>query len=40
MHPKSVFGIIREGMQAARIRTTQENGPGYDIKNFPAHFFV
>lgn len=38
MHPKSVFGIIREGMQAARIRTSQENGPGYDIKNFPSHF--
>ena len=38
MHMKSVFGIIREGMQAARLRTTQEDGPGYDIKDFPASF--
>ena len=39
MHPKSVFGIIREGMQAARIRTSQENGPGYDIKKLSISFF-
>lgn len=38
MYKKSVFGIIREGMQASRIRTTEEIGPGYDIKDFPVHF--
>lgn len=38
MHPKSVFGIIREGMRAARLRTTEEIGAGYDIKDFPVHF--
>lgn len=36
--PKSVFGLIREGMQAARVRTSQEDGPGYDVSNFPVHF--
>lgn len=35
---KSIYGIIREGAQAARIHTTQENAAGFKIDEFPVDF--
>lgn len=37
-HAKSVYGIVREGMQAARLRTTQDRAAKYDLANFPVQF--
>ena len=35
---KSVFGIIKEGAQAARVRTTEEYAGGYKIDEIPFDF--
>lgn len=35
---KSIYGIIREGAQAARVYTTQEIAAGFKINEFPADF--
>lgn len=37
-HAKSVYGIVREGMRAARLRTTQDRAAKYDLANFPVQF--
>lgn len=37
-YSKSVFGLIRAGMQAARLRTTVERASKYNSKNFPVKF--
>ena len=37
-HPKSVFGIVREGMRAARLRTSQGIAGRYALKEFPINF--
>lgn len=37
-HAKSVHGIVREGMQAARLRTTQNRAAKYDLDSFPVQF--
>lgn len=36
--PKSVFGITKKGMQAARMRTTDSVAAGYDVSTFPITF--
>ena len=36
--PKSVFGITKKGMQAARVRTTDDIGACFDVSNFPITF--
>lgn len=38
MIPKSVFGMIREGMDIARLRTSKQTTTQYDIKDFPIKF--
>ena len=35
---KSVYGIIKEGAQAARVYTTEEDALGYKIDEFPIDF--
>lgn len=37
-YPKSVFGIIREGMRAARLRTSQSISGSYALSDFPINF--
>ena len=37
-HPKSVFGIVREGMRAARLRTSQGKAGNYALNGFPINF--
>lgn len=37
-HAKSVYGIVREGMQAARLRTTQNRAAKYELTSFPVQF--
>lgn len=36
--PTSVFGMIREGMQAARLRTSVDPAARYSTENFPVKF--
>ena len=36
--PKSIFGIIRAGAQAARVFTTQENAAGFKVDHMPVSF--
>lgn len=36
--PKSAFGIVREGMRAARLRTSQGVAAKYALKDFPINF--
>lgn len=38
MYPKSIYGIVREGMRAARLRTSQGIGAKYALDNFPINF--
>lgn len=37
-YPKSVFGIVREGMRAARLRTSQGVAGKYALNQFPINF--
>lgn len=37
-HPKSVFGMIKEGARAARVNTTDEMAAGFKINEFPVAF--
>lgn len=37
-HAKSIYGIVREGMQAARLRTTQNRAAKYALNDFPIQF--
>lgn len=39
-HDKSVFGLAREGMEAARLRTSKSTASGYDIENNPVSFLA
>lgn len=37
-HPKSIFGIIKQGARAARVNTTDEFAAGFKIDEFPIDF--
>ncbi|MBR4617740.1 MAG: hypothetical protein IKO49_00270 [Bacilli bacterium] len=37
-YDKSIYGIIRQGAQAARVYTTQEKAAGFKIDQFPIDF--
>ena len=37
-HDKSIYGTIRQGVEAARIYTSKSIGAGYKIKDFPIDF--
>lgn len=37
-HPKSIFGMIKQGAKAARVNTTDEFAAGFKIDEFPIDF--